>query len=485
MLSRDDVAAAFMLVGINLQISIALFLLCDKTRLQARYNRAIKRNKDGTIRKRRSSNFDRKRGIVDRQKLQLMPDKHFSDGIRMPRWLFEQLLVKVTAVFDRQIRRRKRAKKYSTHTRDVDPYIALAFTLAFLAGARQWDMAYMFNLGMSTVKQWTWRTIDAINKVLGDNILFPTSRAGLDALAQGFRNIAGGMGGALQWTVCAFDGVCVQKMCPPAKTFKPGQPVDSNCAAHYFRKGYFGAAVLAFVDSKCRFLSFSMACAASCHDSTMFECSSAGTLLANGLIDPKYNAVGDDAFTNRGHVITPYSGNTLTPQEDSFNYYVSLQRQVVERAFAIWKRKWGIYWRRLQVSQRNIKRVIEVTCRLHNLCIDRNVSHDLDDFLVHDDLYWEKVRPAPLNHPRVSMCVDNPNPVMLDVRTRAAMLPVEFSGIGAETMRRKHLCDLVAAQGLTRPVPISLDMQFPREDCALPNIPAHQPRIRKRGHSTQ
>jgi len=189
----------------------------------------------------------------------------------------------------------------------------------------------------------------------------------------------------------------------------------------------------------------------------------AGLLLANGLVDPKYNAVGDDAFTNRGHVITPYSGNTLTPQEDAYNYYVSLQRQVVERSFAIWKRKWGIFWGRLQVSQGNVRRIIEVTMRLHNLCIDRSVSNNIDDYIVHNDEFWEKVTPKPILHPRIHAESQNRDPVMLDPRERAAMLPGYFSGLPAEYMKRKDLCDSIAAQGLTRPAALPLDLLFPRE----------------------
>ena len=212
----------------------------------------------------------------------------------------------------------------------------------------------------------------------------------------------------------------------------------------------------------------------------MYHALQAGLMLAAGLVDAKYNAVGDDAFANRGHVITPYAGNSLTPQEDAFNYYVSLQRQVVERAFGIWKRKWGIFWSRLQVSERHVKKVIEVTCRLHNLCIDRNVSEDIAEYTTHDDVYWERVKPNPIQHHRISSEPQNSDPVMLDERTRAAMLPAEFSAMPAEYMKRKRLCDRVAQLGLTRPVALSLDLQFPRQNSGLPNLPAHQPRNRKR-----
>ena len=40
------------------------------------------------------------------------------------------------------------------------------------------------------------------------------------------------------------------------------------------------------------------------------------------------------------------------------------------------------------MKQRNIPKLIEVTCRLHNLCVNRKVSSSLDDFVIADDLFW-------------------------------------------------------------------------------------------------
>jgi hypothetical protein len=311
----------------------------------------------------------------------------------------------------------------------------------------------MFDVGKTTLQVWTWRVVHAINYVLRDNIVFPTSAAALDSLATGFHNIANGMGAAIPNTVCAFDGVVVQKCPPPQAQTSQGERNKTQSAAHFYRKGFFGAAMLAFVDAKCRFLSISMACAASCHDSTMFEYSLAGQLLAAGLVDKKYNAVADDAFTCAGHVLTPYSGNSLSPQEDAFNYYLSLQRQVVERAFAIWKRKWGIYWRTLCVSEQHVKLVMEVTCRLHNFCIDREVSPDIEDYIAHDEQYWQTVKPVPINHPRLRpKTVDFIDPEYLDTETRAHFLPPEFMHGAQQTTKRRHIRNAIASQGLLRPI---------------------------------
>jgi hypothetical protein len=434
-----------------------------------------KLTKNGKPRKLRDANRDRHRSLSNRAKLQALPDDEFASGCKMHRAVFEQLLALVEPVLARQThRKRKLPKNYEEYDRLIDPYIALAFTLRWLAGAQRWDLMFMFDVAKTTLHVWTWRVIIALIYVLRDNILFPTDEPSLDSLAAGFSNIANGLGAAIPNTVCAFDGVVIQKCPPPQKKLEPNGAVASHTAAHFYRKGFFGAAMMAFVDSKCRFLSISMACAASCHDSTMYDCSHAGRLLERGLCHKKYNAIGDDAFVTHGHVMTPYVGHTLTPQEDAFNYYLSLQRQVVERAFGIWKRKWGIFWRVLAVSEEHVRLVIEVTARLHNFCIDRNVSQDIDDYIVHDAKYWAAVKPAAVKHARLRDLAVSAEPVLLQTCERAQFLPVSFIGGPQERCKRKNACDHIASQGLLRPAAAALPTPLRRESANLPHtLPEH------------
>lgn len=236
-----------------LQTQATLLSLLLRTRNCNRRNRAVKRRKDGRLRKARIGNRDRKRSIMNRHKLQALPDNDFYAGARMPRDKFEQLLAKLTPVLLHQKPRQRRLpKKYAQYDRHIDPYIALAFTLRWLGGGQRWDLMYAFDIASTTFHVWKWRVIKGIIVVLRDNILFPTTAAGLDSLAAGFANIGGGMGAAIPHTVCAFDGVVIQKCPPPQAKLQPGQQVSTNTAAHFYRKGYFGAAVLAFVDAKCR-----------------------------------------------------------------------------------------------------------------------------------------------------------------------------------------------------------------------------------------
>ena len=468
-MEREHVAALLISAAALSCFSFVLALLNNNK------TKKSKLTKRGTPRKDRIPNRHRNRSVVNREKLKALPDQEFAAGCRMPRSLFEQLLEKIVPVMaDQTPRKRKLPNNWEDYDRLIDPYVALAFTLRWLAGAQRWDLMYAFDVAKSTLHKWTWRVIKAIIFVLRDNINFPTDEASLDALAAGFANIAGGLGAAIPHTVCAFDGVVIQKCPPPQKDLQANEAVSTNTAAHYYRKGYFGAAMMAFVDSKCRFLSISMACAASCHDSTMFDCSCAGQLLTRGLPSRKYNAIGDDAFVTRGHILTPYVGHSLTPQEDAFNYYLSLQRQVVERAFGLWKRKWGIYWRTLFVCEPHVKLIIEVTARLHNFCIDRNVSPDIDDYIVHNPKYWASVKPAALKHHRIRPLVDAPEAVLLATSERAQFLPSGFVNGPQERNRRKVICDAIASQGLLRPVAPPLPKARPlRRDSA--NLPVALP----------
>jgi len=156
------------------------------------------------------------------------------------------------------------------------------------------------------------------------------------------------------------------------------------------RKGYFAVTAMTFVDANMRILSVSMTCATSSHDSSCFQASDVGTLLDSGNLAPHWAVVADDAFKSRGHILSPFAGHSLTPDQRNFNFYVSKLRSVVERTFALWKGKWGIFWRPLAMARSEIRLVVETTARLHNFCIDRHCSTDPCDYCVHDDLFWTR-----------------------------------------------------------------------------------------------
>ena len=351
----------------------------------------------------------------------------------------------------------------------VESLLLFAGTIRWLAGGSMWDIAFMFRMSYKTIHAYKYTVMLAINHVLRANIQFPQTETGLRCLADGFAKICSGKGSAIPGVVAAVDSVCVQRKAPGAK--KNGNVFTSSIAQAFNRKGYFATTVLAFVDADLRFLSISMSCYSSSHDSTLFACSSMGQLVAEGGLDKKWIIVGDDAFVCRGNVITPYVRKQLSAAQRNYNYFLSMLRQVVERAFGLWKWKWGIFWRPLCISEANIKTVIECTCRLHNYCIDAKTSNNLDDFIIHDDLFWTRTCQHGTRAPVAAPILQ---PLYADAATIAS-----HTGISADSARdrslRQSVCKQIVDRGLQAP-DISLRVQPERVQrvCGMQRHPTSQ-----------
>jgi hypothetical protein len=320
--------------------------------------------------------------------------------------------------------------------------------LRWLAGGSLWDIAFMLRIHRTTIEKSKYRVCQAINTVLKSNIKFPTSSEGLASLAAGFASISGGRGGVIPNVVAAVDSVCVHRKRPTITN-------NSAVSCAYNRKGYFASSFLAFVDAECRFLSVSMPCYSSSHDSTLFACSKVpryrfllyffllrisrvqlGRQISNGTLSGNWLIVGDDAFVCKDNVITPYVRKALSKSQRNYNYFLSLNRQAVERTFALWKWKWGIFWRPLLINDHNIKIVIETTCRLHNLCIDVKRGGTFEDYIYHDDIYWQRVAASNVSRRSRRRLFTEQTPLELEPTYADAQTIAAITGVRADAPAR-------------------------------------------------
>ena len=193
----------------------------------------------------------------------------------------------------------------------VETIVLLAGTIRWLAGGSLWDIAFMFRMSYSTIHARKWDVIAAINKVL-------QRRATLTSPEMTHRLLClqvASPQSTKEWVpqfqvhplhppcdsmqptnptlgvVAAVDSVCVQRKAPTARKNDQGT-FTSSIAQAFNCKGYFATTVLAFVDSDLRFLSVSMSCYSSSHDSTLFSCSSTGNYIASGQLDQQWLIVG-------------------------------------------------------------------------------------------------------------------------------------------------------------------------------------------------
>jgi hypothetical protein len=396
----------------------------------------------------RKPNVKRNRAGLEAE-LHGLDEATFSRMFRMNKAIFFQLHEKCKSRIKLQSERSDKMAKISSGS-PVQTLTLLAATIRWLAGGSLWDISFMFKMSYKTIHAYKYKVISSINYTLRGNIMFPRSELGLAALAKGFAGIGRGMGGAIPGVVAAVDSVCVQRKAPCARRQEDGS-FTTTIGQAFNRKGFFATTMLAFVDSNLRFLSISMSCYASSHDSTLFSASRLGKVIADGELDQKWLIVGDDAFVCRGNIITPYVKHSLSPPQRNYNYFLSLNRQVVERAFGLWKWKWGIFWRPLDIAEKNIKSVMEVTARLHNLCIDCNMSQNLDDFICHNDIFWERTSRSQRKRTFLLPGLEEHHlvPHYADAATIAAHTGI--SDVASARSTRQRICQHIFQQGLSAP----------------------------------
>ena len=120
----------------------------------------------------------------------------------------------------------------------------------------------------------------------------------------------------------------------------------------------------AFVDAACRFLCISSKLCSSVHDSTAYIVSAMSEAIKAGRLPSWAHIVLDEAYTCTNQELSPFKGRDLDQWNDSFNYHLSLHRQVVERAFGMLTQKFGIFWRPLRIAFKRIPLAIRVCCKL-------------------------------------------------------------------------------------------------------------------------
>ena len=116
---------------------------------------------------------------------------------------------------------------------------------------------------------------------------------------------------------------------------------------------------------------------------------------------PKYSAlidsvetplmlVGNPAYPLLPWLIKPFVGS-LTPEEESFNCYLSSARIVVENAFGRLKARWRCLLKRIDVDPSFVPSVVLACVILHNF-VEKNKERCLDSWLdvVHNDVEFQQ-----------------------------------------------------------------------------------------------
>ena len=82
--------------------------------------------------------------------------------------------------------------------------------------------------------------------------------------------------------------------------------------------------------------------------------------------------VGDNVFSKFAWVLKAYDDKTKDPQQRYFNKRMRSARIVTENAYGMLEDRWRILYRKTDMRNFNLRYVVMVCIKLHNLCIEHN-----------------------------------------------------------------------------------------------------------------
>lgn len=315
-------------------------------------------------------------------------DTLFMRQFRIARCVFNNLIGKIEELHtpkEWEIKEEMGRRSSGSH---VSLKLKLMVTLRLLAGASYLDMIW-YGIGLESVHPMFVTTLDRLNRVL-DNVRIPDTNEKWAALAErwSIKMMEKRLFDILPGTVLAGDGLAIPIVAPDEK-----DRGGLDLSKFRNRKGFYALIVQAFCDCDCKFVYFDVSWPGACNDITCYKQTSLYNKYITGAIPAGYHFVLDEAYSSIGgdtH-LTPYSRSQLKAamnkigveeycKRKAFNNMLSSQRITIERAFGIFIRKWGIFWKPLEFSLRINSLILLVCSKLHNLCIDyyqTNITSDI------------------------------------------------------------------------------------------------------------
>ncbi|XP_031329213.1 putative nuclease HARBI1 [Photinus pyralis] len=156
--------------------------------------------------------------------------------------------------------------------------------------------------------------------------------------------------------------------CTHVKILSPG---GDNAEIYRNRKQFFSFNVQAVCDADLRFINIVARWQGSAHDSTIFNNSRLRARLEQNEFDGCV-IVGDSGYAVKPYLLTPLS-NPHTREENLYNESQIRTRNVIERCFGIWKRRFPVLAFGMRVRLDRIQPIIVATAVLHNIARMRNI----------------------------------------------------------------------------------------------------------------
>jgi hypothetical protein len=256
-----------------------------------------------------------------------------------------------------------------TGTRAITAGEKLQMALRYFAGARVLDLCGYYGVSERFVYHYIFLVCDLLCKHPELQLKFPKTADQQKQTAAEFASRS--FHGVLRGCLGAIDGWLVLIKAPSAKECQGGN-VRSYFSGHYQT---YGINVQACVDIHSRFTAVSMACPGKTNDAQAWVCWKLSKIIESFPFG--YYLVGDNAYPCCDRLLTPFN---ITEKDncvyrDSFNFYLSQLRIRVEMAFGLLVCKFRIFKKPLEVSLKNVHRIVHAAMVLHNFHITERLKN--------------------------------------------------------------------------------------------------------------
>ncbi|XP_061586881.1 uncharacterized protein LOC133451756 [Cololabis saira] len=295
----------------------------------------------------------------ERVVLKEFSDEEWKENFRMSRRTFDKLCGLMSCVLK---------PEDVTVRAPVPLQMRVAIVLYKLASCSEYRVvANQFGVSKSTVKKFVYIFCKGmVSSVLQKIIVVPTAEEA-SAIARRFEQKF-----HIPQIIGCIDGTHIPVL-PPSEGYKD----------FVNRKGWPSYVLQAVVDDTYRFWNISCKLPGSAHDANVLRHSalfSHADQLPKGLREINGVAInhfllGDPAYPLMEWLIKGYTHSPrITPEQESFNVYLSSARTTVEIAFGRLKSRWRVLLKRSDFHFTFTPHVIATCCALHNLCEDEKDS---------------------------------------------------------------------------------------------------------------
>lgn len=257
----------------------------------------------------------------------------------------------------------------------VSPINQLLCTLRYYAtGSTQLSAADFSGFSVSTANRIVHRVTSAIANLRPLYVKFPSTEEELVQTQREFYKIA-----AFPRTIGAID-------CTHIKICSPG---GQDAEIFRNRKNYFSINTQVICNANMEITDIVTRWPGSTHDMHIFNACSRKTLLDNGTYG-NCILVADGGYQNLPYMMIPLD-QPLLPEENLFNESQIRTRNVVERLFGCWKRRFPILSLGINVKLERTMPIIVATAVLHNLLRRKNNPPPQDDPDLQLPLPWAQL----------------------------------------------------------------------------------------------